>query len=106
MPKSYTGDERENALKLCDEIGVQKASEQTGIALNSLYGWRRARGKAVAVVAGVETPAAGKGRGGCERGREDVEESCDTELIRLQMENEALKAQVKTLQNALRAFTE
>ena len=41
MPRvTYTQDEKENALRLCDEIGVLKASEQTGISTNSLYKWR------------------------------------------------------------------
>ena len=39
MP-SYTAAEKENALRLCDEIGVNKASKETGISRHTLYRWR------------------------------------------------------------------
>ena len=39
MP-SYSAAEKENALHLCDQIGIAKASEETGISVKSLYTWR------------------------------------------------------------------
>ena len=106
MPKTYTVAVKENALKLCDEIGASKASEQTGITQNTLYAWRRAKRGDWTAAAGAETPAAGKERVAPENGHEAVEESNATELIRLQIENGSLKAQIETCKNALRAFTE
>ena len=112
MPKkTYTSAEKESALKLCDEIGAPKASEQTGIALNSLYAWRRARNEVKpAVVSKAKTqavvPAENKESKDCVHKQEGVCGAENEELIRLRVENEALKAQVKTLQNALRAFAE
>ena len=41
MPRmKYSAEEKENALRLCEEVGVVKASEQTGISTFSLYKWR------------------------------------------------------------------
>ena len=41
MPRiRYTDDEKIEALRLCDQMGVTKTSEQTGISINSLYKWR------------------------------------------------------------------
>ena len=112
MPKkTYSAAEKENALKLCDKIGAPKASEQTGITLNSLYAWRRTRNEAKpAVVSKAKTktvvPAEYKERRDRVHKQEGVCGAENEELVRLRMENEALKAQVKTLQNALRAFAE
>ena len=36
----YTQEEKKNALRMCEEIGVLKASKETGISINSLYKWR------------------------------------------------------------------
>ena len=52
MPrKTYTREEKENALRLCDEIGVHKASKETGISANSLYKWRTGAEDEIAAVA-------------------------------------------------------
>ena len=39
MP-NYTAAEKENALRLCGEIGVAKASIETGVSRHTLYKWR------------------------------------------------------------------
>jgi len=113
MPrKTYTAKEKENALRLCEEIGVQKASEETGISVNSLYAWRGGKkaNKAAAIANDAEipvnAPAANDKKTGASRKQSGVGENPDEELIRLRIENEALKAQNKTLKNALRPFTE
>ncbi len=42
MKKRYT-EEKEEALKLSDEIGVKKTSEQLGIQYYTISCWRRTR---------------------------------------------------------------
>ena len=118
MPrKGYSAEEKENALRLCDDIGVKKASEETGILVTTLYNWRRTKSESKTVVASkaktpATTSAASKRRGRPSRKQvkaEDfviTERQGDDELTRLQIENDALNAQLKTLQKALRAFTE
>jgi len=45
MPrKVYSAEQKGNALRLCDEIGVKRASEETGILKVTLYKWRRISG--------------------------------------------------------------
>lgn len=39
--RMYTQEEREHALRRCDEIGVKKASGETGVPAYTLYAWRR-----------------------------------------------------------------
>ena len=40
MGKRYTDEERREALKLADEIGVAAAARRLGINEDTLYGWR------------------------------------------------------------------
>ena len=107
MP-SYTAAEKGNALRLCDEIGVCKASEETGITVHTLYTWRRAKGGTKPTVA----PNESKGHNGHGRKQEVVKEPTVREelenesLICLRTENDSLKAQIATLKRALRAFSE
>jgi len=114
MPKiTYTVAEKEHALRRCAEIGVQKASDELGITVNSLYAWRRKIGRDEALpitdngsaipaedaVAGEKTP-----RGG--RKFANTNEPASGELIQLRAENAIFKAQLISLKNALQAFTE
>lgn len=39
--KNYTAQFREEALKISDEIGLQKACEKLGIPYGTLSGWRK-----------------------------------------------------------------
>ena len=56
----YTAEEKENTLRLCDEVGVAKASEQTGISKFTLYKWRSgAEGEAAMPTAEAEEIPAG-----------------------------------------------
>ena len=43
--KQYSTDFKEQALKLSDEIGLKKASEQLGVNYGTLSGWRKIRKK-------------------------------------------------------------
>jgi len=57
MP-SYTAAEKENALRLCDEIGISQASKETGISRSSLVNWRSGTEEAGAATTPIdETPA-------------------------------------------------
>jgi len=40
MANKYTPEEREEALKLAEEIGVAGAAKRLGIKENTLHGWR------------------------------------------------------------------
>lgn len=119
----YTPEEKESALRLCDEIGVHKASQETGISVNSLYKWRSGvkdeifAPKIPAPAEVVEVPAATtvpETEGLSVAHKEfpsipayaNAEKGSNEELIRLQMENVTLKTQITTLKNALRVFTE
>ncbi len=41
--KRYTKEFREEALRLSDDIGVKKASEQLGVLYGTLADWRKLR---------------------------------------------------------------
>lgn len=41
--RQYSTEFKEQALKLSDEIGLQKASEQLGVNYGTLSGWRKIR---------------------------------------------------------------
>jgi len=130
----YSAEEKENALRLYDEVGVTKASKQTGITINSLRKWRAdAQNKSDTTAAatdeipvGVEaaehndlhTESASTdiiARLTKTSAEEQTMEETDQktrpsnpyeELIRLRLENTTLKAQMAALKNAIRVFTE
>ena len=45
MGNLYSQEEREEALKLADEIGTAAAVRRLGINVDTLYGWRGRRRK-------------------------------------------------------------
>ena len=45
MGDLYSQEEREEALKLADEIGTAAAARRLGINVDTLYGWRGRRKK-------------------------------------------------------------
>jgi len=98
MPrKTYAPDEKERVLARCEQIGVQKTSEETGISIQTLYAWRN---KAKPIKAPAAAPAA-KQAPAAKEAKEPAEE-----LLRLRVENNAMKEQIATLKKALRAFSE
>ena len=51
--KRYTPQEREEALKLTEEIGARGASERLGICIDTIYTWKnkaQKRGKMVSAI--------------------------------------------------------
>ena len=114
MPRtSYTAAEKARALRRCDEIGVTKTSKETGITMASLYVWRHAANEGAvsptaADLAGVPTgdETAPKKNPRQPRNPANAQIEPGEELIRLRVENAALKAQVLSLKNAVRAFAE
>ncbi len=51
--KRYTAQEREEALKLTNEIGARGASERLGICIDTIYTWKskaQKRGKMVSAI--------------------------------------------------------
>jgi transposase-like protein len=105
--KRYTAEEQENALRLVNEIGVSKASKQTGITINSLRKWREDTQSATtaADVIRIEEDTAEQ-EAPPSLHNATLDEGSSEELIRLQHENASLKAQMSALKNALRVFTE
>ena len=114
MPKTtYTTAEKEHALRRCAEIGVQRASEELGINMNSLYAWRRKMGpddKLSIADTGAAIPAedaaVAEKTPRTNRKIATTNEPANEELIRLRTENAALQAQVVSLKKALRAFAD
>ena len=117
----YSPEEKEKALRLCEAIGVNNASKETGISVNSLYKWRSNTGKE------IETPVYNAPETSISNmvsetqtaarvpetesslslhQRAAVNEGVHEELVRLRIENDTLKAQMVALKNALRVFTE
>ena len=113
MPRTtYTATEKEHALRRSAEIGVQKASEELGITVTSLYAWRHKmkQDNALPIAdAGVANPAeAAVVDEKTSRGNRKIattNEPASDELIRLRTENAASKAQIVSLKKALQAFT-
>ena len=144
--RRYTAQEKEAAVRLCDAIGITKASKQTGITINSLRKWRLDAKEEKPVTTPVEVVPAEKSvteqkdawvdneiastdilarlsrtpveeapveEMAAEEAEQPIvpektagNESANEELIRLQVENETLRAQIAALKNALRVFTE
>ena len=53
--RQYSKEFKEQALKLSDEIGLKKASEQLGINYGTLADWRKKRKKKISVQAATDT---------------------------------------------------
>jgi len=113
MPRiGYSAEQKEDALRLCDKMGVQKASVQTGILAVTLYKWRERRDKPAVATKANKKQAVNRRRMGLALKQANTEELGVTvafeneELLRLQLENDSLKAQIETLKRALRAFGE
>ena len=85
--KRYDKDFREQALKLTDEVGIKKASEQLGVVYGTLADWRKQRA----------------------RNRSTTKEgskSPEAEITRLMKENAELKKANSILKDALGFFVE
>ena len=53
----YNDEQKADALKLADEIGAKKASEQLSIAYPTILDWRKKREDVPITVAAKETPS-------------------------------------------------
>jgi transposase-like protein len=92
MTNTYTEDDRKEALKLAEEIGVTNASQRLGISVKTLYEWRH---KATQSREPVN-----------KSGEPMTAEELKTENNRLANENSKLKQEVDVLQEALSFFVE
>lgn len=87
MGKRYTNEERQEALKLVEEIGAVGAARRLGINVDMLYGWRnREKERAAALKA-----AAG--------GRSEGDLAAEIETLRKQLRH--AQQDVEILQEAL-----
>jgi len=83
---TYNKEFRDQALKLSDDMGLKKASDQLGVKYSTLSGWRRNRNKqSINTVQQETTPLT------------------DREL-KLQQENQELKQANEILKDALGFF--
>ena len=90
MGKRYTKEERQEALKLAEEIGAAAAAQRQGMNVDTLYGWRgRAKERAAAVEAVVG-------------GRSEGELVAEIEALRKQLRQ--ARQDVEILQEALGFF--
>lgn len=92
MSNTYTEDDRKEALKLAEEIGVTGASRRLGISAKTLYGWRHK-------TTHHQEPVN-------QSGEPMTAEELGTENNRLANENAKLKQEVDVLQEALSFFVE
>ncbi|QEN04199.1 transposase [Thiospirochaeta perfilievii] len=77
---TYSKEFKDQALKLSDEIGLKKASDQLGVKYSTLSGWRRNRSKkSINVVQKDTTPMT------------DRELKMQKEIQELKQANEILK---------------
>jgi len=85
--KRYDKEIREQALKLSDEAGIKKASEQLGVVYGTLADWRKQRSRN-------------------SNNKRDVSNNPDDEIARLKKEVTALHKANSILKDALGFFVE
>lgn len=90
MSNTYTEEDRKEALKLAEGIGITAASQRLGISIKTLYGWRR-KSKQEPVSKSGEPMTA---------------DELKAENDHLAKENIKLKQEVDVLQEALSFFVE
>lgn len=90
MGKRYTKEERQEALRLAQEIGPAAAARRLGIKVDTLYGWRgREKERAAALEAAVG-------------GRSEAELAAEIKALREQLKQS--RQDVEILQEALAFF--
>lgn len=90
MAKKYSNEDRLEALKLAEEIGVAAAARRPGINEDTLYGWRNRRKQRTET---LKQEVAGRN-----------EEELITEITRLRTALKQSQQDVEILQGALSFF--
>jgi transposase len=85
--KRYDKEFREQALKLSDEVGIRKASEQLGVVYGTLADWRKKRVRK-------------------NKNKKAISINPDDEIARLKKENSELHKANSILKDALGFFVE
>ena len=85
--KRYDKGFREQGLKLSDEVGIRKASEQLGVVYGTLADWRKKRVRN-------------------DKNKKAVSINSDDEIARLKKENSELQKANSILKDALGFFVE
>lgn len=85
--KRYDKEFREQALKLSDEVGIRKASEQLGVVYGTLADWRKKRVRN-------------------NNSKKEVANNPEDEIARLKKENNELQKANSILKDALGFFVE
>jgi len=95
----YNDDQKADALKLADEIGAKKASEQLSISYPTILDWRKKRAEAADVV--EESPSASPSI----VIPDVVNPSLEMQVRLLQQENAQLKTQLARQAKAIHALS-
>lgn len=90
MAKIYTKEERMEALKLVEEIGVAAAARRLGINENTIYGWKNRANKEKLVFDS--------------EGRQMSEEEIKADNAKLRKELDQARRDIEILQDALGFF--
>ena len=96
--KRYTDEEKAEMLRLCDEIGIMRTSEQTGISASTLSRFR-AKGNNTEV---FDTKGSAEGNSDLQDISDPIKDSI--ELVQLRLENEALKEQIGKLKECFKGI--
>lgn len=104
----YTEEQKADALKLVEEIGVQKASEQLHIAVQPLYKWKNggkqeAKKATPAKAKPAQKPSNTKLPGDMEKLLKETDGE-RANIAAIYAENEVLKEMNRKLREALKAF--
>ena len=95
----YNDEQKADALKLADEIGAKKASEQLSISYPTILDWRKKRAEADVVV--EESPSASPNV----VIPDDVTPSLEMQVRLLQQEKAQLKTQLARQAKAIHALS-
>ena len=95
----YTEEQKADALKLVDQIGAKKTSEQLSIAYPTILDWRKKRAEAAALAKEVPSTSPDVAGSSAEG------PSLEMQVQLLQQENAQLKAQLARQAKALHALS-
>ena len=97
----YTVEQKADALKLADEVGAKKASEQLSISYPTILDWRKKREDTPIIVAVEEVPSVAPQV----VIPDDGDPTPEMQVQLLQQENAQLRTQIARLSKAIHAMS-